>query len=139
MRAGNWIDQNLPPDAKLLVNSFFAYGGSSVVGSDGGWWLPLTSVRQTTQPPLTYVSEAGLRKDYVAYTNELIASIETLGLTHPDVLEELRDRGVTHVYIGQQQGTVNGPPLLDIQNLRDNPNFQTIYHEDRVWIFEIIY
>jgi hypothetical protein len=139
MRAGSWIDQNLPPDAKFLVNSFFAYGGSAVVGSDGGWWLPLTTERLTTQPPLTYVSETGSRSDFVAYTNELVALIETLGVSHPYVLEELQTRGITHVYIGQQQGSVNGSFLLDSKELKDNPNFQIIYHEDRVWIFKFIY
>lgn len=137
IRAGNWIDRNLPSDSKFLVNSFFAYGGSAVVGSDGGWWLPLTTERLTTQPPLTYVSETGPRSDFVAYTNELVASIERLGINHPDVLEELHNRGITHIYIGQQQGSVNGNPLLDIKDLLDDPNFQKIYHNDRVWIFEI--
>ncbi|MGQ9846765.1 MAG: hypothetical protein ACUVQP_04590, partial [Bacteroidales bacterium] len=40
IRAARWIDENLPEEAKILVNSFFAYGGSVIVGSDGGWWLP---------------------------------------------------------------------------------------------------
>ena len=139
LHAAQWIDENLPREAKFLVNSFFAYGGSAVVGSDGGWWLPLLTQRLTTQPPLTYVSEAGPGSDFVTYTNELIASIQSLGIDHPDILEELSNRGITHIYIGQQQGTVNGNPLIDAKVLRDHPNFQKIYHDDRVLIFEISY
>src|SRR5690606_6528884 len=56
LRAAAWIREQTPEDARFLVNSFFAYGGSSIVGSDGGWWLPLLAGRQTTLPPLTYSS-----------------------------------------------------------------------------------
>jgi hypothetical protein len=137
-RAASWIIQQLPRDAKFLVNSFFAYGGSSVVGSDGGWWLPLITTRKSTQPPLTYVSEAGMREDYINYTNDLIALIDTVGINHPDVLEELIAREITHIYIGQQQGSVNGSPLLDIKDLLKDQNFNLIYNQDRVYIFEVV-
>ncbi len=139
LRAAEWIDENLPSDAKFLVNSFFAYGGSAVVGSDGGWWLPLLTQRLTTQPPLTYVSEAGPREDFVAYTNDLIEMIKSRGLSDPDVQEELISRGVTHIYIGQQQGSVNGPPLLSIENLLIDQNFNLVYNQDLVYIFEVVY
>lgn len=137
-RAALWIEQQLPLDSKFLVNSFFAYGGSSVVGSDGGWWLPLITSRKSTQPPLTYVSEMGFREDYINYTNDLIALIESVGINHPDVLEELSARGITHIYIGQQQGSVNGAPLLDFQDLLKDQNFNLIYNQDRVYIFEVV-
>jgi hypothetical protein len=135
--AAEWINENLPEDARFLVNSFFAYADSAVVGSDGGWWLPLTTQRMSTQPPLPYVSEAGPSVDYIAETNGLIAMIKAQGLQDSDVLEELNTRGITHVYIGQQQGSVNGSPLLDVDTLVDDPNFKLIYNEDRVVIFEI--
>lgn len=140
MRAGYWIEQNLPPDAKLIVNSFFAYEGTLVVGSDGGWWLPIITNRDTSQPPLTYGSEQGIIPDYVTYTNNLVTLIQESGLSHPDVLLELREREFTHIYIGQQQGQVNStsPPILNPNELLNEPYFKLIYNEDRVWIFEII-
>jgi hypothetical protein len=140
VRAADWIDQNLPPDAKFLVNSFFAYGGTLTVGSDGGWWLPLITGRETSQPPLTYGSEEGITPDFVEYTNSLISLIEEKGLNHPDVLTELQARGFTHIYIGQQQGLVNAssPPFLDPRGLQSDPNFELIYNEDRVQIYEIV-
>jgi hypothetical protein len=140
MRAGSWIDQNLPSDAKFLVNSFFAYGDTLVVGSDGGWWLPLLTNRDTSQPPLTYGSEQGIIPDYVTYTNNLVALIQEKGLNHPDVLTELREREYTHIYIGQQQGQVNAtsPSMLNPNELLNEPFYKLIYNEDRVWIFEII-
>lgn len=140
VNAGIWIDQNLSQDAKFLVNSFFAYGGTLVVGSDGGWWLPLITTRQSSQPPLTYGSETGLDPGYVELTNSLVALIEEKGIDHPDVLAELEKQGFTHIYLGQQQGQVNAisPPLLDLNELLESPNFELIYNQDRVRIFNIV-
>jgi hypothetical protein len=139
LRAVQWIDKNLPKEANFLVNSFFAYGGTLVVGSDGGWWLPLLTSRGSTQPPLTYGSERGPFPNFITYTNDLVALIESKGISHPEVLSEFHQRGITHVFIGQQQGQVNapGPPLLNAQLLIDDPRFSLVYNEDRVWIFEI--
>ncbi|MBK5107583.1 MAG: hypothetical protein JJE12_05610 [Anaerolineales bacterium] len=139
LRAAEWIEDNLPYEANFLVNSFFAYGGTLVVGSDGGWWLPLITLRESTQPPLTYGSEQANDPDFIQYTNSLVALIEEKGVNHPDVLSELSKRDITHVYIGQQQGQVNSnsAPLLDINILNDDPNFTVVYNKDRVWIFEI--
>jgi hypothetical protein len=138
LRAAHWIEANLPPESLLLVNSFFAYGGSAVVGSDGGWWLPLLAHRQTTLPPLPYASEEGPRPDYREWVNALTAAIEAKGIDDPGVIKLLQDRGVTHVYLGQQQGMVNATqPLLEPAELLASSNFQPVYHEDRVWIFEI--
>ena len=139
LHAAQWIDENLPREAKFLVNSFFAYGGTLIVGSDGGWWLPLLTTRGSSQPPLTYGSEKGVSQDFVAYTNSLVAMVEEKGINHPEVISELVDRGITHLYIGQGQGQVNAnsAPPIEAQSLIDDPQFSVVYNEDRVWIFEI--
>jgi len=138
--ASNWIKKNLPQNARFLVNSFFAYGDSLIVGSDAGWWLPLLAGRETTLPPINYVAEKGPQPDYVGDINSLTAEIQQKGLNSPQVKELLRERQITHIYIGQQQGQVNasGPPLLQIDQLLANPDFHLIYRQDRVWIFEIV-
>jgi hypothetical protein len=140
IRAAGWIDDQLPENAKFLVNSFFAYGDTLVVGSDAGWWLPMLAKRETTQPPINYGMEHGFGLDFVHYTNQLISEIQAKGISHLDVLEKLYDREVTNIYIGQQQGQVNtnGPPLLKIEDLLKDPNFRLIYNQDRVWIFEVL-
>jgi hypothetical protein len=48
---------------------------------------------------------------------------------------------VTHVYLGQQQGTVgyNGPMTLQPAQLAASPRFKAVYHEDRVWVFEVVW
>jgi hypothetical protein len=140
LRAADWIRANTPQDARFLVNSFFAYGGASVVGSDGGWWLPLTAGRQTTQPPLLYGTERGPRPDYRLWVNALPTALQQKRVDDPEVLAMLRERGITHIYVGQRQGRVNysGPVALEPQQLLDSPHFRPIYHQDRVWVFEIV-
>lgn len=138
--ATEWIDTHLPQGAKFLVNSFLAYGGSIAVGSDAGWWLPLLANRQTTQPPINYVEEDTPYPGYVADINQLVAQVQDPGLKDLQVLTELKDRQITHIYIGQLGGKVNtDSSLLNPEELIDNPHFKLVYHRDQVWIFEINY
>lgn len=136
-RAARWIQQNTPEDSTFLVNFMFAYGDSLVVGTDGGWWLPLVTRRKTTVPPLTYGVETGPISDYVRWINILPSEIKDKSLLHPDVISLIREREITHLYIGQRQGSVNysGPELLDPEKIRQSPDFRLVYHQDRVWIF----
>jgi hypothetical protein len=140
LRAMAWVRENTPESAKFLVNSFFAYGGSVVVGSDGGWWLPLLAGRANTVPPLNYGTERGPRPDYRAWVNEVTAKVQQYGMESPEVLAMLGERGVTHVYIGQQGGKVNyeGPGPLSPVVLLKSKHYRLVYHQDRVWVFEIV-
>lgn len=138
LRAMEWIRQNTPPDKRILVNSFFAYGDSLIAGSDGGWWIPLLTLRPSTQPPLNYGTEDGPTPEYRKWINETARTILDRGINHPETLAMLRERGIGYVYLGQQQGRVNSPaPLLDLMTLQNDPHFEPVYHQDRVWIFEI--
>jgi hypothetical protein len=141
LRAAAWIQQNTPAKARFLVNSFSAFDNSSIVGSDGGWWLPLLAHRDSTLPPLLYASESGPTPDYREWVNALSRAIQQTGLEDPGVLAMLKERGVTHVYLGQQQGTVgyNGPMTLHPAQLTASPRFKAVYHEDRVWVFEVVW
>jgi hypothetical protein len=138
LRALKWIGEHTPSEAGFLVNSFFAYGGSLIAGSDGGWWIPLLTQRQSTQPPLNYGVEDGPIPGYRVWINKVPGMIINKGLYNPDTLELLKERRINYGYIGQQQGSVNSPaPLLDLQTLQNGPQFEQIYHQDRVWIFKI--
>jgi hypothetical protein len=140
IRAFSWIDHNMPDSAKFLTNSFFAFGGTLRAGSDGGWWLPLLTGRDSTLPPINYGTEIGPRPDYIAWQNDLLHQIHNAALDDPQILEMLRERGVSHVYVGQRHGRVNysGPDSLDPVLLLESPNYVPVYNEDRVWIFEVV-
>ncbi len=138
-RAIAWIRENTPENAKFLVNSFSSYGGGVIVGSDAGWWLPLLAGRPNTVPPLNYSTEQGLDPEYRESVRELSTLSRNLGMDNPATLALLREHGVTHVYIGQQQGRVNygGPHVLDPELLKRSDQYQLVYHQDRVWVFAL--
>jgi hypothetical protein len=139
-RAMEWIKENTAEEGIFLVNSFFAYDNTAVVGSDGGWWIPLLADRKTTLPPLTYAFEQGVGSATVESANNLTKAIQEKGITDPEIIKLLIQNSIRYIYIGQRQGTVNytGPYTLGPEILINNPNFKVIYHQDRVWIFEIV-
>jgi hypothetical protein len=138
LRAASWIRENTTPESIFLVNTMFAYGDSLVVGTDGGWWLPLIAERKTILPPLVYGTEKGPRGDYISWVNSLPHVINDKGICSPDLQPILKERGVTHVYIGQQQGRVNSPnSSFTPDELLNCGYYQKIYHQDRVWVFAV--
>ena len=140
LQAMAWIRENTSEDARFLINSFFAYGGSVVVGSDGGWWLPLLAGRANTVPPLNYGTEQGPVPEYQGWVNDLTRQLQGASMDDPMTLALLRERGITHVYVGQQQGRVNygGPDVLDPEVLLRSAHYRPAYHQDRVWVFEVV-
>lgn len=141
IKAAQWIRLNAPQEAKFLVNGGFPFGPDWCLGSDGGWWLPLLAQRAVTLPPMVYTMEIGPRPDYYLWVNELPHQIQAKGLTNPEVLTMMKERGVTHYYIGQRHGdpVLYNAALIAIPDLLADPHYHLVYHQDRVWIFEIHY
>ena len=139
-RAAAWIDSHLPTEARLLVNTYFTFSGTVAAGGDGGWWLPLMARRAVTTPPINHVFERGPRADYRAWVESLPIAMRENGVDAPAVLAMLRERGVSHVYIGQQRNApYGGPPLtLQPEKLLASSHFRPVYHQDRVWVFEVV-
>jgi hypothetical protein len=140
LHAAAWIRENTPLEAKFVVNFFFSYLDQLIVGSDGGWWLPLLSLRQTNLPPLTYGIEDSSGDAYMILINDLAHDIQEMGITDPQIIDRLLAVGIEYVYIGQRQGEVNNPGevVLDPEEIRQDPHFQELYQQDRVWIFKIV-
>jgi hypothetical protein len=140
MRAMTWIREKLPVNADFLVNSFFAFNNSAVVGSDGGWWIPLLAERKTSLPPLTYGFEEGVGSATTDTANSLANEIQVKGIRDPEIISLLLQKGIKYVYIGQRQGSINynGPQVLNPKIINAIPQFKEIYHQDRVWIFELM-
>ena len=137
--AMDWIKENTPRDSRILVNSFFAYGGSTIVGSDGGWWIPLLTERKISVPPMPYTSEVGPIPNYREYVNSLRQLIEEKGYTDSSVIAELKKRGYQYAYIGDKQGRVNysGPVIMDAKAMIASGYYFPVYHKNNIWIFEI--
>jgi hypothetical protein len=139
IRAAAWIQANTPSDSRFLINSFLAYGGGTVVGTDAGWWLPLLAGRQATVPPISYSSELEPSSGYRQRIQELARQAQERGPDDPELLALLRREGVTHVYVGQRQGRVNyaGEKIIHPEQLVKSPNYSLVYRQDRVWVFEV--
>lgn len=134
--AMTWVRAHTPTESRFLINSFFAYGGSLIAGSDAGWWLPLLARRQNTVPPLNYGSEAGPVPDYRERINAVTARLETADLGDRSTVEYLQAEGITHVFIGEKGG-----PLLDTRRLQDSPSYRAVYTPapglPGPWVFEV--
>lgn len=139
LRAAAWIQANTPVQSRFWVNSFFAYGGGAVVGSDGGWWLPLLTDRSNMVPPLNYATDLPASSEYRQRINNLHREIKEHGLGDPAVIELLRKKDITHVYVGQRQGRVNytGEQIIQPHQLVESDHYTEVYHQDRVWIFAL--
>lgn len=148
-RAMAWIRENIPADARIVVNAFPAYGGSLIAGTDGGWWITLLTGRQTNLPPMTYGSERWERDTFYAETNRLAEALRgrplrdstpvRIDLTTPDNLARLRAAGLSYVYSG-----ANATPgrdradWIDADALRASRAFRLIYERDGVQIFQLV-
>ncbi len=117
MSAAAWISEHLPQDALILVNSVHWSNGARR-GSDGGWWLPLLANRQVTLPNLLYIQ--GSRKDYAEINRFAVAVEQATDFCDPSFIQMLRERGVTHVYVGAKGGSLtperlSGCPAFTLQ------------------------
>jgi hypothetical protein len=148
MQAMDWIRNHTPPEARFLVNSFPAYGGTLVVGSDAGWWIPLLTGRRSTLPPIVYSSEAADPPDYLRQVNRVAERLRghpltflapvQIDLTTPAALQVLRNEEIDYVYHGAQRSP--GPLAADtiaIDPLRQTAGFTLVYEQDGVVIFEV--
>lgn len=129
LRAMAWIREQTPPEAKFLVNSFFATGPKGfVAGSDAGWWIPLLAQRQTNLLPANYMYEQSPPEVWAALYE--LAEIKPEQVNTPAVLATLRRHGIDHVYLGQKGGRFKAE---DFQG----PAYTRIYDRDGVVIFVV--
>jgi hypothetical protein len=127
-----WIRDHTPQDAHFLVNSFFAYGGHYIAGSDAGWWIPLLAERENTVPTLYYSGEAAEQPDYREQVNAFARRVEEGDLADPEMAKFLRSQGITHLYVGQVGGLLLKPAVL-----RGSPYYELVYDRDGVLIFAL--
>jgi hypothetical protein len=141
LRAMTWIRENTGPDARFLVEGFRAFYNTAAVGSDAGWWLPLLAGRDNTMPPLYALSsEKPVEPGYSRQVIDLVAALETTPLNAPEGVALLCEQGISHVYIGQLQGLVGISWLAQLytpEELVNQPAYQQVYHQDRVYIFAL--
>lgn len=152
-RAYRWIQEHTAADARFVVNSHPIYGGLQLVGTDGGWWLPLLAGRQVNMPPMSYGSELPENPEYAVIVHQMAAELRqkkltddrprSVDLTRPEAISLLRSAGYRYVYSGAQplqgSGTFPAVDRIDTALLRQSPDFRLVYADGGVEIFELLY
>jgi len=66
LKAFDYINNNLPDDAKFMINIYrYNFSDTLMVGSDGGYWIPLLTDRETVVPPMVFTNERVSDPNYV--------------------------------------------------------------------------
>ncbi len=127
LEAIRWVDANLPPDARFLIN-VAPWQNGMYRGLDGGWWLlPLTG-RQTLVPPTMYLLGDPA---YVSQINAWAEQAARLNGCTPEFWDLVRAARLTHVYLGPNGGALKPADLEGCANL------EVVYARDGVTIYEI--
>jgi hypothetical protein len=122
-----WLDEHLPHDATVAVNSW-RWLGRTWAGSDGGAWIvPLTG-RQSTTPPADYAYSKSLAQQVSRFNEEAQTRSDW---SDPAAAQWLKEQSVSHVYVGAKGGEFD-PAALSL-----NPRLRLLYGRDGVFIFEI--
>lgn len=140
IEAGEWIRANLPAEAVIHINGFFAFGGTVAAGSDGGWWLWLTGERATTIPPMLYHHESGIEPDYIATVERPLRRLQAAESEPAALARAMRQEDVRYLYIGARNGLIGLPPTqrpLDAAALASSPDFHLLYDDGLVRLFEV--
>ena len=127
LRAIRWAQENIPADARVLINTR-KWMGEVRMGADAGWWLSLLAKRQTTMPSVLYA----VAPSYFEEVNDLARTVEEApSLDDPALLARLKDEGITHVFVGARGGR------LMPQELEASPHYRLLYSSGpaRVYAF----
>jgi hypothetical protein len=136
-RAFEWINENIGESARFLVDGFNIYNGTSSVGSDAGWWIPLLTERANTMPPqYALLNETPIDPNYSKNVVEIINTFTQTDPTTEEGISAMCQWGISHIYIGQKGGLMNqAQPLLNWHDWPDTSSLELIYAQDRVKIY----
>jgi hypothetical protein len=127
LEAIEWIDANLPPEARFLINvTHWQYG--SYRGVDGGWWITPLTRRMTSLP--SGLSGMG-DQEYVEGVNAIAAQVNTMVGCSAEFWELARANSYSHVYLRQGQGAIQP------DQLESCPGVELIYESRGVFLYSI--
>jgi hypothetical protein len=123
----DWMDANLPDDARVAVNAW-RWLGETWAGADGGAWITPLTGRQTTTPPIDYIYNPDLFLQVRTF-NAAASAIEDW--SDPAAAAWLAEQGVSHVFVGRRGGT------FEPAELSRNPDLSLLYQRDGAFIFAV--
>lgn len=129
VRAIGWIDRNLPRSATFAVRTRPWVSGT-YSGVDGGCWIEVLTLRRTILPPALYPSIRDRRR--LERLEQLLAAWSAASsLDDPALRSALADVGVTHLFLGENEG------LLGAGALRGRPWARAVYRDGPVAVYEL--
>ena len=95
IEAMEWLSANADENTHILAMNEPAIGASAIVGTDAGWWLPLTGT-STQLPPIVYLVEtpSSTQSTWI----QLMATDN--GMTRPLNPDRWLDEGFEYLYVG---------------------------------------
>lgn len=140
VKAFAWTRENVPANARFLVNGFLAYGDKLVVGSDAGWWLPFFTQREATVPPILYTTEALSSVTDRTFFRQFMISVRESQGKQVQLRQTLCQSEITNIFLGQKQGEVgvNSGSLVPSTWLQMNSDFRLLHQDGdaQVWEFD---
>ena len=128
-----WIREHIPADAVFAVQAYYEIGPHSAQGVDAGFWLPYTTGRRTTLPPMPYNGE--LTPEAADRISQRAADTARLPADH-EALSRLKAEGVTHAYVVEPRISFF-PGLWQPAQFAADPAYRLLYHQGSVWIFAL--
>ena len=122
-----WLDENLPQDSLVAVNSWRWLGETWAATDGGAWILPLTGHAVTT-PPIDHIYNSDLFKQVREFNQ---AASAVTDWSDPAQADWLREQGVSHIYVGKRGG------FFDPAQLAANPEMTLLFNQDGVFIFAV--
>ncbi len=120
-----WVEENLPADALIAVNSWHWLGPTWAGGDGGAWVLPLTG-RASTTPPADYIFSKALIEEVQTFNVGVTAVTDW---SDSAAAAWLRMQGVSHIFVGARGG------FFDPAALARNPEVRLLYSHDGVFVF----
>lgn len=128
IEAISWVTHNTPADARFLINvAPWQYG--IYRGTDGGWWIPLLSDRQTILPPGIQYDQGNY--DYKTVVADIAEEVLALEGCEKDFWQFVVKHNITHIYIGARGGPLKSQWFDQCQGV------QRIYMGLNVHIYRI--
>jgi hypothetical protein len=125
-----WINKNTPTDAWFAINTSFWVPGAPM-GTDAGYWIPYFTQRSTTAGANLFSLGS---KDYIDRVRRMSQAAANLA-TDNAALDELRELGITYIYIGAK-GNFDGPGLV-LKQIRRAAGVEVVYQQNGVTILRI--
>jgi hypothetical protein len=139
--AMDWLSEQASEDSLVLIEGLLVPPGTSAVGTDAGWWIPLIARKSNTIPPqYAMLNEKPQDPEYNNQVVSLVNNLENNSIASNEMVDYLCKLGITHIFIGQRQGkgSFGGSPLFSEEELMSNPVFIPLYRQDLVSIYSLI-